>query len=367
MYIATHFIDIVALFYLFALLRNGTMLNRYRKKPFIFGIVLAIIIIMSEAGTILTNVGHPGLRNLNIFCNILGFALAPIIPVALIAIFDHSMIKTYKYALLPTLVNIVAVVLSPWLRLIFYVDVNYQYHRGNYFFIFVAVYIVNILFLLISTLYTVKKYQYPILWKMMALFFFTIVGTSIQLLEPSVFSTCHSITLSLFLYFLLMSEFDNSFDTLTGLYNRAIFDKAAKQMTSKKAFSVIILDMNDFKGINDTYGHDCGDTAIKVVAAIIRESFDKHCTCYRIGGDEFSVISMKTDQERIEHQLRCMLNALAKEREKDSRLPTVAYGYSIFQGSEKPDFQEYFKKADDQMYHFKKLHKTNDARDAMGI
>ena len=314
--IATHFIDIVALFYLLALLRNGTMLNKYRKKPFIFGIVLAIIIIISEAGTILTDVGRPGLRNLNIFCNLLGFALAPIIPIALIAIFDNSVLKTYKLVLLPSLVNLVAVVLSPWFRLIFYVDVNNRYLRGNYFFIFVAVYIVNILFLLISTLHIIKKYQYPNIWQMIALSFFTVVGTSIQLLNPSIYSSCHSITLSLFLYFLLMSEFDNSFDTLTGLYNRAIFDKAAKLMTSQKALSVIVLDINDFKCINDTYGHDYGDAVIKAVATIIRESFDKHCTCYRIGGDEFSVISTNTDQEKIEYQLRCMINALAEKRGK---------------------------------------------------
>lgn len=65
-----------------------------------------------------------------------------------------------------------------------------------------------------------------------------------------------ALTLALLLYFLLLSEFDSSFDTLTGLYNRAAFEKAAKQMTSRKAFSVIVLDVNNFKSINDTYGHD---------------------------------------------------------------------------------------------------------------
>lgn len=45
-------------------------------------------------------------------------------------------------------------------------------------------------------------------------------------------------------------------------------------------------------------------------------------------------------------------------REKDYPLPTVSYGYSIFRGGEKPDFNKILKDADDQMYNFKKIHKA---------
>ena len=359
MYIAISIIDIVALLYLSRLLHIGTMLNSDRRKPFLFGIVLTIIITLSEVGTILVGNGSPGLRSINIFCNILGFALTPMIPLVLITIFDRNILKTHKLLLLPTVLNIVAVVLSPLCRLIFYVDVNNHYIRGNYFFVFVAVYIINLLILVTSTMYIGRKYHYPIMRKMIVLSLFTVIGTSIQLVNPWVYSSWHCVTLSLFLYFMLMSEFDSSFDTLTGLYNRAAFDKAAKQMMSPKAFSIILLDINDFKIINDTYGHDYGDAVIKAVAAIIKDSFDKHYTCYRIGGDEFSIIGNGTDQKKMESHLRSMANALAEKRGNDSRLPTVAYGYSIFQGVEKPDFQKNFKEADRQMYHFKKLQKAN--------
>ncbi|KUG04872.1 diguanylate cyclase/phosphodiesterase (ggdef & eal domains) with pas/pac sensor(s) [hydrocarbon metagenome] len=358
MYIATYIIDLAALLYLLGLLYTSTALNIYRKKPFLIGIILTVIIIVSEAGTVFTDNGIISLRSINIFCNILGFALTPMIPIVLTTIFDRRILGTHKLLLVPTLINIVATVLSPLFRFIFYVDVNNQYMRGDYFFIFITVYIINFLFLVISTLDVGKKYNYPIMRKMVALSLFTIIGTSIQLVDPLAYSSWHCVTLSLFLYFLLMSEFDSSFDTLTGLYNRAAFDKAAKQIVGPKAFSVIILDINDFKSVNDTYGHDYGDTVIKAVAAIIRESFNKHYTCYRFGGDEFSIIGNETDQEKIEHQLRTMTNTLAEMREKGNPLPTVSYGYSIFRGGEKLNFHKNLKDADDQMYHFKKLHKA---------
>ena len=355
---ATYVIDIAALSYLIGLLCTSTSLNIDSKRPFLVGIILTVIIILSEAGTVLTG-GRTELRSINILCNVLGFALTPIIPIAITLILDRRILRTQRLLLIPTLVNTIATVSSPRFGFVFYVDANNQYTRGKCFVLFIAVYTVNLLLLIISTLNVGKKYNYPILRKMVGLSLFAIAGTSIQLIEPSAYSSWHCVTLSLFLYFLLMSEFDSSFDTLTGLYNRATFDRAAKQMVRPKAFSIIILDINDFKSVNDTYGHAYGDIVIKTVAAIVRKSFSRRYTCYRFGGDEISIIGNETDQEKIEFHLRTMTNALAEMREKGVRLPTVSYGYSIFTGTEKPDFYRNLKEADDQMYHFKKVHRAD--------
>ena len=362
MFIATYLIDIAALLCLIGLLKSGTALNRNRKKPFLIGIILTIIIILSETGTIFADSGSLDLRNINIFSNVLGFALTPMIPIVITLIFDRRILTTHRLILVPTGINIIAAVLSPLFGFIFHVDANNEYVRGDYFYIFIAVYIINFLFLVVSTLDMSKKYNYPMMLKLVALSLFTIIGTSIQLVVPSAYSSWHSVTLALFLYFLLMSEFDSSFDTLTGLYNRATFDKAIKEIVKPKGLSVIILDINDFKNVNDTYGHDYGDRVIKIVASVIRESFSKHYKCYRYGGDEFSIISSETDPEKIEIQLRVMTKALAEMRENGNLLPTVSYGYSIFNGEEVLDFHKILKEADEQMYHFKKAHKLGASR-----
>lgn len=361
MYIATYFIDIAALICLVVLLYSSTALNTNRKKPFLAAIILTVIIIVSEAVTIYTGDGNSNLRTINIFSNVLGFALTPMIPIVITLIFDRRILTTHRLILVPTGINSIAVVLSPLFGFIFYVNANNQYIRGEYFFIFIAVYIINFLFLVLSTLDMGKKYNYPMMLKLVALSLFTIIGTSIQLVVPSAYSSWHSVTLALFLYFLLMSEFDSSFDTLTGLYNRATFDKAIKEIVKPKALSVIILDINDFKNVNDTYGHDYGDRVIKIVASVIRESFNMQYKCYRYGGDEFSILSSETDPEKIEFQLRTMTKALAEMRENGNQLPTVSYGYSVFQGEEVPDFHKVLKEADDQMYHFKKANKAGTA------
>jgi len=362
MYISAYIIDIAALLYLAGAVYSSTALNLFRKKPFLIGIIFTVIIIVSEAGTVFAGNGNLNLRSINILCNILGFALAPVIPLAIAFIFDRRFFRRYRFLLIPTFVNIVLTVLSPLFKLIFYVDASNDYFRGDCFFIFIIVYIINFLLLVISTLKIGRERNYPMMWKLAALSLFTICGTSIQLVKPSAYSSWHCVTLSLILYFLLMSEFDSSFDALTGFYSRAAFEKATKQIKETKAFSIIILDINNFKNVNDTYGHDYGDAVLKTVAAVIRKSFNKHYTCYRFGGDEFSILSDETDQEKIEQHLRAMTNNLGEMREKGEPLPTVSYGYSIFHGGEKLDFQKTFKEADEQMYCFKKIQKADAAK-----
>lgn len=340
----------------------NTALHVQRRKPFLLAIILTVVIILSETGTMISSNENLNLRSLHILFNILGFALNPMIPIAITLIFNRMILKTYKFLLIPTMINMIAVVLSPVFKLIFHVDPNNMYTRGDYFFIFVTVYIINLIFLIVITLEFSKKNNYPIVGKIAALSIFTIIGTSIQLIYPLAYSTWHCVTLSLLLYFLLMSEYDSSFDALTGLYNRASFDRAIKQIGETAALSLIVLDIDDFKVVNDTYGHSYWDYTIKTVAEIIRKSFDKDYTCYRLGGDEFYIIGKETEQGNIENSLRNMTSNLTKMREGGILLPTVSYGYSIFPGGEKLDFNKVLKEADDQMYHYKKIHKDNAAK-----
>jgi|SRR5690554_1967370 len=358
MYFATYLIDIFALLVLIWLLYSSTSLNVYRKKPFLIGVLLTIIIILAEAGSLYVADGSLNLRNAHIFFNILGFSLTPLIPIVIAFIIDKKILISNKFIIIPSIINAVITLLSPIFKFIFYVDANNQYLRGDYFYIFITVYVINFLFLVVSTINVGKKFNYPITQKLVVLSLFTLIGTSIQLIYPQAYSSWHSVTLSLFLYFLLISEFDSSFDTLTGLYNRTAFDKKVKEISNPKDFFIIILDIDNFKNFNDTLGHSYGDKVIETVASVIRESFAKHYTCYRFGGDEFSIIGYEKDENKIEYQLKTMTDSL-EEMRKQNPLPTISYGYSFYKEDEVLDFENIFNEADQQMYHFKKIHKND--------
>ena len=354
LYIATYSLDVAALLFLLSILSKGTSLNHERKIPFIWSIVLTIVIIASEFGTILTGHENLNLRNMHILFNVLGFSLAPLISLVITLIFDMQILTSHKILIVPTLINIVLSVLSPFFNFIFYVDSQNHYMRGLLFFVFIAVYVFNYLILVMRTLDVGKKHNYPIKHNLMVLFVFTIVGTSIQLINPSIYASWHCITLTLILYFLMMSEFDRCFDTLSGLYNRAALDRVSKGLSKDKNLSIIMIDIDDFKMINDTYGHDYGDRVITQIATVIKESFSKHYKCFRLGGDEFVIISEEINPAEIEIHIHKMIMILSDMRIKGQVLPTVSYGYSLYKAGEVLDFTQVFKEADERMYQFKR-------------
>ena len=90
-----------------------------------------------------------------------------------------------------------------------------------------------------------------------------------------------------------------STDTLTGLYNRRQFEAMSKQAfalheRTGNPFSVMMLDIDHFKSINDTYGHDAGDIVLKNLAKIMQDTMRKSDIIARFGGEEFIIFLMNT-------------------------------------------------------------------------
>ena len=205
-HIVLYMLDIFALVFLFGLLHGYNLLGNQRKSPFSYGVILIIIVIIAEVVTVLVCNGNAELRSLNIIFNFIGFVFTPVIPLVLMAIFDIRVLLRNKILLLPTIINTIAVALSPFLGLIFFVDANNHYERGPFFNLFVGVYVINIIILAVGIWYIGRKYLYPIKYKIAILTFFTVAATFIQLLTPSIYTSWHCVTLSLLLLYILLSE-----------------------------------------------------------------------------------------------------------------------------------------------------------------
>ncbi|MEV4830616.1 GGDEF domain-containing protein [Micromonospora sp. NPDC049257] len=92
---------------------------------------------------------------------------------------------------------------------------------------------------------------------------------------------------------LTIAKYDASHDDLTGLLNRrAILAHLEKQLNALRSVSIALLDLDDFKGINDTHGHDTGDAALTEAARRLKTL---PVTIGRLGGDEFLMV-VNTDE-----------------------------------------------------------------------
>lgn len=97
-------------------------------------------------------------------------------------------------------------------------------------------------------------------------------------------------------------EYYSAHDPLTGLHNRRYFNEMLEYEVGRSErhnheFSILMLDLDDFKDINDTYGHPCGDETLKEVAEVLHTIMRKGDLATRIGGDEFAIILTETGQD----------------------------------------------------------------------
>lgn len=84
-------------------------------------------------------------------------------------------------------------------------------------------------------------------------------------------------------------------DALTGLYNRRTINDVMHQWTTEqKNYSIILFDVDHFKSVNDTYGHDVGDEVLKFIALLMKQRVRQTDLCCRFGGEEFVILMPNT-------------------------------------------------------------------------
>ena len=143
----------------------------------------------------------------------------------------------------------------------------------------------------------------------------------------------------------------SSHDILTGLYNRNFFEEEMARLEKGRQYpiSVIEIDIDELKHINDQFGHSAGDDHIKRVAAILKEVFRADEIIARIGGDEFAVLLPNVDIG-IANQV---VNRIKKNLEKQHAIqqgPPLRFSLGVAVAEKNEILSEVLKRADQQMY-----------------
>ena len=150
-------------------------------------------------------------------------------------------------------------------------------------------------------------------------------------------------------------------DYMTGLMNRRSFlavadDAVAFSRRYKRSMATLMIDIDHFKKINDTYGHAAGDDAIKHVAEIVSQSIRTTDKAARFGGEEFVVLLREIDQETavlLADRIRASIES-SVVRHGDTVIPlTVSVGLALFDDDDR-DVQDVIERADQGLYVAKK-------------
>lgn len=128
-------------------------------------------------------------------------------------------------------------------------------------------------------------------------------------------------------------------DALTGLYNRKYLDEYIEKALSQAkrngiVYGILMIDIDFFKMVNDTYGHDVGDRAIKMLANVLRENIREADTAFRFGGEEFLILLYECEEgmvENIANKIRIAFEKTPIQSNNGSTFnKTLSVGASIF-------------------------------------
>ena len=141
-------------------------------------------------------------------------------------------------------------------------------------------------------------------------------------------------------------------DALTGLYNRSAYDFMRHDLDMSRN-ALLLVDVDRFKGINDTYGHDVGDLVLKRVAEVLKYSFRSTDLVFRLGGDEFVVIMSNVDSAMRDQVRRKIDQANVMLQKPADDLPPTSLSVGVaFADRENPE-GDIFKDADTALYRVK--------------
>lgn len=146
---------------------------------------------------------------------------------------------------------------------------------------------------------------------------------------------------------------DASSDLMTGLYNHHSFvthlDEYIESFNGEGKLCLAIVDIDNFKHVNDTYGHDCGDTVLIHLARVLKAHCTENSTAYRYGGEEFAILLEDQTQDEAASVVQAILDEF-----KTHTFPftdkTITFSAGIAELSVGDNRELLFKRADEMLY-----------------
>lgn len=363
----------IVLFILLLILFGHTYFNMNRKnitnRLFMWIMGLTAFAIMLEILSVILN--NPNLKQFMVMqkiVNVLGFTVTPIIPF-LGYIFSKEWVNRYqkekiklnKILLLPLFINGIMAFVSYSVNLLFYVTSGNTYERGPLFFILPCV----SYFYFGYNLYFIYKQRKRFSWWELRIFnlFYIAAGvfTGIQVVYSSYLTIWNGTAMMIVIIYIFILNDQVHRDRLTGLENYSSYERYIENISFKKINKLFIIniDIDDFKSVNDKFGHNEGDEALKMFANLLIESFSlRRKKLIRVGGDEFLILLEVERKEIVDNYIQNLnknIEAYNKTKEKPYELK-FSYGVACCSNS-KEDIHDILKCADKLMYEQKRSRK----------
>ena len=265
-------------------------------------------------------------------------------------------IKLWIYAGI-NLITLGMAVTNPWTGFLFTISAENLYVRGP------GVVVIMLLNygLLAGNTAALLRYRrfitgriYPVI---LALGVLPVLGAALQISFYGTLFIWPMMSLVALAGYLLIEREELRRDPLTALLTRPSLEYRIKSMINRRfPFSLIMVDLDKFKDINDTYGHEEGDDTLRIVGNMLAKSIKHGDTVYRVGGDEFMLMIESSDADAALHVATRLNASLSRFNDSGTKSYPIAIsiGSARYDGIGDVDLSTLYNAADEQMYRNKK-------------
>lgn len=273
--------------------------------------LLDILLVVDNVEWCTSTLSYPTM--LRVWMSAIGYTVRPLVILTIILIVLRGRISKLPILILPAVVNAVVAFSALFSDIAYSYDEANEYVRGPLGFtahIISAVYLVIVLCLTIQFFVEKNVYEGMVV---VAIIMSVVMATALETILKMKGLLRLAIGLSIVFYYLYFHTQSFKRDTLTGCLSRRFFyidaDRRQSQITS-----VVSIDLNNLKVLNDTLGHAEGDKAICTMVACIRRVAPRGCVLYRTGGDEFMMLCFKVKKDVVEKMIEDVCKEMKKTR-----------------------------------------------------
>jgi len=242
-------------------------------------------------------------------------------------------------------------------QLFFSIDAHNLFQTSNYYFILYLPLYGSCIHFILHIVHNLENIQDNTLKNILYYFLIPFTASVIQLLYAGIAILWPRLVMITVVAFIKLERSELLTDSLTNLYTRRYIDTEIHHLLhTNKPFTLILIDMDKFKSINDTYGHTAGDQALIITSSILKSNMKSKDIISRYGGDEFLILLPSGNPFIGDIVTTRLLGELSNYNDKKLVPYTLSFSFGVFfvDSGTKTGVKDLLKEVDMKMYQHKK-------------
>ena len=304
---------------------------------------------------------------LNYIFNFVLVLLTPLIACLWASYIDHKIfnsierVKKRFYYMYPLLICAIFILINFFTPVLFTVSEDNIYNREPFIWVNALTMYSLLVYTIILAYKNRKIVNQNVLLGVSIFMILPAIGAAFQIMYLGLLLTWPMMALGVVVAYIFLETVGTSRDYLTNLFTRVKSDVYMKDLIDRHSeFAVIMIDLDYFKELNDTYGHSEGDRVLKSFGVILMNVFEKDSLVSRFGGDEFFIVTHSNSDKELEDYKRAIYEELKDPVYLNEHLLDLrfGFGYSFYRKNETKTMDQLIVEADDFMYADKAINKN---------